>query len=197
MVPSAAQESSEELPKGLFFGVEDRRLGGRAGLTDKHLAVERIRRHQMAEQLKNAANQVIRSISSLKDFDQTGHTDQALDHVVARLDDVAKLGRNLVNEIETSIDRYGDELDALHARDTEEARAALNAPAAPVAPQPGAAGPTAAAASPTPQQLAAAAPKQGGVILSIDVNRGASMAVTPLEMQVARAVAASQRRTTR
>lgn len=158
MVPPSTQENLVDPPRNLFFGVEDRLLGGRTGLSDKHVTVERNRRHQLAEHVINSAIQVANAVRTLKTFDKTGNADQALSHLECSLTDLCKQTRNLMDEVEKAQDRYGDELDALHSRDEAAALAALNAPAAPVAPQPGAAGPSPAAAEPTPHAPAAAGP---------------------------------------
>lgn len=161
MDASSAQETPEVVPpRNLFFNVEDRLLGGRTGLTDKHITVERVRRHQLAEHVINSAIQVANAVRTLKTFDKTGNADQALSHLECSLTDLCKQTRNLIAEVEGSVDRYGDGLDDLAARDAAAARAALNTPAAAAtAPQtPAAAGPNAAAAEPTPQAPAAAAP---------------------------------------
>lgn len=158
MDASSAQETPEVVPpRNLFFNVEDRLLGGRTGLTDKHITVERVRRHQLAEHVINSAIQVANAVRTLKTFDKTGNADQALSHLDCSLTDLCKQTRNLIAEVEGSVDRYGDGLDDLAARDAAEAQAAFNAPAA-AAPPTAAAGPNAAAAEPTPQAPAAAAP---------------------------------------
>jgi hypothetical protein len=143
MDASSTQEFPEVVPpRNLFFNVEDRLLGGRTGLTDKHVTVERIRRHQLAEHVINSAIQVANAVRTMRTFDKTGNADQALGHLECSLEDLCKQTRNLMDEVEKSVDRYGDGLDALHARDAEEARAALNTPAA--------AEPPTAAAGPKP-----------------------------------------------
>jgi hypothetical protein len=160
MDASSAQEKIVDPPRNLFFGVEDRRLGGRTGLTDKHIVVEKSRRYQLAETVINSAIQVANAVRTMRTFDRTGNAEQVLDHLSATLDDLVKQTNNLIAEVEKSVDRYGDELDALHTRDADGARAALNTPAAAEqSPQPpAAAGPNPAAATPTPQALAAAGP---------------------------------------
>ncbi|MCT9624313.1 hypothetical protein HWD94_04135 [Pseudarthrobacter equi] len=163
MVPPAAQESPEaDLPRNLFFGVEDRRLGGRTSLEDKYLDFEASRRQKLATQVIDSALQVADAVRTLRRFDRTGSTPEALGHLAATLDDIAKLGWNLINEVGASSTRYQTEHAALLSREDAaeaEAYAALNAPAAPVAPQPGAAGPTAAAVKTLPQHLTAAVPQ--------------------------------------
>lgn len=147
MDASSSQESPVvDPPRNLFFGVEDRRLGGRAGLADKYLGMEEGRRHQLAEHVISSAIQVANAVRTLRTFDRTGNADQALDHLGASLDDLVKHTRNLTAEVEASVDRYGDGLDALAHRDAEETRAALNTPAA---------------VEPTPQAPTAAGPKPG------------------------------------
>ncbi|MCU1519203.1 MAG: hypothetical protein JWQ75_3924, partial [Pseudarthrobacter sp.] len=44
-----AQERTVEPPRNLFFGVEDRRVGGRKGLEDKYLSMESGRRQKLAQ----------------------------------------------------------------------------------------------------------------------------------------------------
>lgn len=148
-------------PRHLFFGVEDRRLGGRAGLEDKYLSMERARRQKLAQHVIDSALQVANAVRTMRTFDRTGNADQVLDHLGASLDDLCKQTRHLIAEVENSVDRYSDGIDALATRDAAKAAAALNAPAAgepspqgspvagpqpaavPVSPQPGAAaGPT-------------------------------------------------------
>ncbi|MGY4543285.1 hypothetical protein ACVWY0_003218 [Arthrobacter sp. UYNi723] len=146
MDASSSQEKITEPPRHLFFGVEDRRLGGRAGLADKYLGMEKGRRHQLAEHVISSAIQVANAVRTLRTFDRTGNADQALDHLTASLDDLIKHTRNLTAEVEQSVDRYGDGLDLLAHRDAEETRSALNTPAA---------------VEPTPQAQTAAGPKPG------------------------------------
>lgn len=149
MDASIAQEKIVEPPRHLFFGVEDRRLGGRAGLPDKNLWPERDRRQKLAQHVIDSAIQVANAVRTLRTFDRTGNADQALNHLGDSLDDLVKQTANLIAEVEKSVDRYGDGLDALAARDAAEAAAALNAPAA-VEPIPQAA----TAAGPTPLDVA-------------------------------------------
>ncbi|ALV43136.1 hypothetical protein AU252_19860 [Pseudarthrobacter sulfonivorans] len=130
MDASSSQEKIVGPPRHLFFGVEDRRLGGRAGLADKYLGIEKGRRHQLAEHVISSAIQVANAVRTLRTFDRTGNADQALDHLTASLDDLVKHTRNLATEVEQSVDRYGDGLDALATRDAAAATAALNTPAA-------------------------------------------------------------------
>lgn len=149
MDASSSQENLVDPPRNLFFGVEDRRVSGRTGLSDKHVTVERVRRHQLAEHVINSAIQVANAVRTLKTFDKTGNADQALSHLECSLDDLCKQTRNLIDEVEKSVDRYGDEMDALAGRDAAEATAALNTPAAAEqSPQPP------AAAGPTPLHVA-------------------------------------------
>lgn len=166
MVPSAAQETLEvDPPRNLFFGVEDRKQGGPAGLGDAYIFAERARRLKLAQHVIDSANQVANAIRTLRAFDKTGNADQVLDHLNACREDLDKHIRNLTVEVEKSINRYGDELDALHIRDEAEeaaAYAALNAPAA-AAPPTAAAGPHPSAASVIPQPLAAAGPSPADV----------------------------------
>lgn len=156
MDASIAQEKIVEPPRHLFFGVEDRRLGGRAGLADKYLSMEKGRRHQLAEHVISSAIQVANAVRTLRTFDRTGNADQALDHLTASLDDLVKHTRNLAAEVEQSVDRYGDGIDELDSRDAAEATAALNTPAA---------------VEPTPQAPTAAGPKPGpGPIAVVNVH---------------------------
>lgn len=149
MDAASSQEQIVEPPRNLFFGVEDRRLGGRAGLTEKYLSMEKSRRHQLAEHVINSAIQLTNAVRTMRTFDRTGNADQVLDHLNSTLEDLVKQTNNLIAEVETSVDRYGDGLDALAARDAEEASASLNAPAV-------------AAEESTPQAPAATAgPKPG------------------------------------
>ena len=113
MDASSSQEKIVEPPRHLFFGVEDRRLGGRAGLADKYLSMEKGRRHQLAEHVINSAIQLANAVRTLRTFDRTGNADQALDHLTASLDDLVKHTRNLSAEVEQSVDRYGDGMDEL------------------------------------------------------------------------------------
>ncbi|MEJ1195052.1 hypothetical protein [Pseudarthrobacter sp. CCNWLW207] len=172
MDASSSQEKIVEPPRHLFFGVEDRRLGGRAGLTDKHIAVEKTRRHQLAEHVINSAIQVTNAVRTMRTFDRTGNADQVLDHLSCSLEDLVKQTNNLIAEVEKSVDRYGDGLEELAARDAAEAAADLNRcahspdkvcdncePAHIESHLP--AVETPAAATPTPQALAAAGPKPG------------------------------------
>lgn len=168
MDASSSQEKIVEPPRHLFFGVEDRRLGGRAGLADKYLSMEKTRRHQLAEHVISSAIQVANAVRTLRTFDRTGNADQALDHLGASLDDLVKHTRNLTAEVEQSIDRYGDGLDELAARDADAALADLNAPAA-VEPPPQAA--TAAGFTRTPGPSPADVAAQVNANLQMAVNR--------------------------
>lgn len=125
-----APDFLNDLPRHLFFGVEDRRLGGRAGLEDKYLSMERARRNQLAQHVIDTAIQVANAVRTMRTFDRTGNADQVIDHLNASLEDLEKYVRKLTTEVETSIDRYGDGVDALHTRDAASARVALNTPAA-------------------------------------------------------------------
>lgn len=157
MDASSSQEKIVEPPRHLFFGVEDRRLGGRAGLADKYLSMEKGRRQQLAEHVIGSAMQVANAVRTLRTFDRTGNADQALDHLNASLDDLVKHTRNLAAEVEKSVDRYGDGLDELAARDADAALATLNAPAA---------------VEPTPQAPTAAGPKPSDVAqVQANLNR--------------------------
>ena len=158
------QETLEVVPpRNLFFGVEDRRLGGRAGLEDKYLRMEASRRQQLAQHVIDSALQVANAVRTLRTFDRTGNADQVIDHLNASLDDLVKKARNLTAEVEKSVDRYGDGMDALHARDAAEARAALNTPAAvEPSPQAPAAGPTPAAVAQVQANLYRALDRVGG-----------------------------------
>lgn len=128
MDPSTSQASHEaDPPRNLFFGAEDRRLGGRAGLEEKYLVMERSRRHNLAEHVINTANQLASSVRSLRAFDRTGNADMALDHIEATFADLKRHTDNLVNEVTGSVDRYGDELEKLAFRDIADAREATEA----------------------------------------------------------------------
>ena len=68
------QETLEVVPpRNLFFGVEDRRLGGRAGLEDKYLRMEASRRQQLAQHVIDSALQVANAVRTLRTFDRTGN----------------------------------------------------------------------------------------------------------------------------
>lgn len=146
MDASSSQEKIVDPPRNLFFGVEDRRLGGRGGLADKYLSLEHGRRQKLAQEVIESAMQVANAVKTMRTFDRTGNADQVIDHLEATLTDLVKHTRNLTAEVEKSVDRYGDGLDALAERDAAEATAALNTPAA---------------AAVTPQRPAAAGPKPG------------------------------------
>ena len=62
----------------------------------------------------------------MRTFDRTGNADQVLDHLSATLDDLVKQTGNLIGEVEASVDRYGDGIDELKARDAAAALADLN-----------------------------------------------------------------------
>lgn len=176
MDASSAQEKIVEPPRHLFFGVEDRRLGGRAGLNEKHLLVEKSRRYQLAETVIASATQLANGIRTMRTFDRTGNADQAIDHIEATLLDLTKQTRNLINEVEASVDRYGDGLDALNARDAAEALADhKETPAAAVlAPQaPAAAGTTRLDGTPGPSPAAVAAQIQANLNRALDIVAGA------------------------
>ena len=128
MDASSSQASPEvDPPRHLFFGAEDRRLGGRAGLEEKYLVMERARRHQLAEHVINTANQLASAVRTLRAFDRTGNADMALDHIEQTFADLKKQTNNLVNEVTGSVDRYGDELEKLAFRDIAAAREATDA----------------------------------------------------------------------
>lgn len=161
-------------PRHLFFGVEDRRLGGRAGLEEKYISMEKSRRQKLADNVISTSMQLANAVRTMRTFDRTGNADQVIDHIDATLTDLVKLTRNLTGEVESAVDRYANGLGDLAARDAAEVAAALNgcthsphqvcddcepahieAHAAAVPTQ------TPAAATPTPQALAAAGPKPG------------------------------------
>jgi hypothetical protein len=128
MDASSSQASPEaDPPRHLFFGAEDRRLGGRAGLEDKYLVMEKARRHQLAEHVINTANQLASSVRTLRAFDRTGNADMALDHIEQTFADLKKHTDNLVNEVTGSVDRYGDEVEKLAFGDIAAAREATDA----------------------------------------------------------------------
>jgi hypothetical protein len=103
----------------------------------------------------------------MRKFDRTGNADQVLDHLNATLSDLDKYVRNLTAEVEKSVDRYGDELDALNARADAEALAALNTPAA-AAPPTAAAGPQRLDGTPGPSPAAVAAQIQANLHRALD-----------------------------
>jgi hypothetical protein len=125
--PAAQETPVVDPPRHLFFGVEDRRQGGRAGLEDKYLQMEKGRRHQLAEHVIITANQLASAVRTLRAFDRTGNADMALDHIEQTFADLKKHTTNLVNEVTASVDRYGDELEKLAFRDIAAARAASDA----------------------------------------------------------------------
>lgn len=125
--PTAQENPVVDPPRHLFFGAEDRRVGGRTGLEEKHLSIERARRHQLAEHVINTANQLAAAVRTLRAFDRTGNADMALDHIEATFADLKKVTDNLVNEVSKSVDRYGDELEKLAFRDIAAAREATDA----------------------------------------------------------------------
>ena len=130
MDAQSSQGSPEvEPPRNLFFGVEDRRLGGRAGLDEKYLTMERSRRHQLAEHVIFSANQLANAVRTLRAFDRTGDGVAALAHIEHTFEDLRKHTTNLVNEVNASVDRHGDGLDLLSFRDT--ALAAIGEPEQP------------------------------------------------------------------
>lgn len=152
-VQSAPGSFEEDAPRHLFFGCEDRRLGGRAGLDEKHLTIERSRRLQLASHVENSANQLLHAVRSLRAFDRTGDALNALPHLEHTFEDLQKYTTNLVTEVNKSMDRYGDGIDLLALRDAALAADALHqASHAPQTP--------AAAVEPSPQQAPAAAGPQ-------------------------------------
>jgi hypothetical protein len=157
----ASQGSPDvEAPRHLFFGVEDRRMGGRSGLDEKHLVVERSRRQNLAEQVVNGSRQLIASIHTLRAFDRTGDAERALDHIEHTLEDIQKHVRNLVVEVSGSIDRYADNSHLLALRDAALA-ATSETPAA--------------AVEPSPQQAPAAAGTTSGPVHNHGPEEGAGL----------------------
>jgi uncharacterized membrane protein YccC len=127
--PRTQENPYTEPPRHLFFGAEDRRLGGRAGLTDKYLSMEKARRHQLAEHVINTANQLASAVRTLRAFDRTGNAEQVLDHIEATFEDLQKQTKNLIDEVSASVDRYGDALEQLAFQDAKDAM--QSAPPAP------------------------------------------------------------------
>jgi hypothetical protein len=125
--PTAQETPVVDPPRHLFFSAEDRRLGGKAGLADKYLVMEKARRHQLAEHVINTANQLAAAVRTLRAFDRTGNADMALDHIEATFEDLRKYTTNLVNEVTASVDRFGDEMEKLAFRDIAAAREATDA----------------------------------------------------------------------
>jgi len=153
-----------ELPRRFYFGVEDRRLAGRAGLEEKYLAPERSRRQRQKEHAIFKLQQVIGALKTTSAFDETGNILSALPHLADSLEDAVKLTRNFMSDVDAAVDRYGDALDELTTRDAEAAKAAMNGRHEPSAtPQS-----PAAAVEPSPTVPATAGPKPGpGLIPSI------------------------------
>lgn len=131
-VPRSQGYLNSDLPRHLYFGAEDRRLGGRAGLEEKYLTMEKARRHQLAEHVINTANQLATSVRTLRAFDRTGSADMALDHIEQTFEDLRKHTTNLVNEVNASVDRHADEVERLAFQDIADGRAT-----APPRPKPG------------------------------------------------------------
>lgn len=125
--PTAQETPVVDPPRHLFFGAEDRRQGGRAGLDDKYLSMEKARRHQLAEHVINTANQLASAVRTLRAFDRTGNADMALDHLEQTFVDLKKHTDHLVNEVTGSVDRYGEEMEKLAFRDIAAAREASDA----------------------------------------------------------------------
>ncbi|MBT2594758.1 hypothetical protein [Arthrobacter sp. ISL-72] len=124
---STPETPAVDPPRHLFFGAEDRRQGGKAGLVDKYLSMEKARRHQLAEHVIVTANQLASAVRTLRAFDRTGNADMAVDHIEQTFEDLRKYTTNLVNEVNASVDRYGDELEQLAFRDIRAAREASDA----------------------------------------------------------------------
>ncbi|MDN4645385.1 hypothetical protein [Arthrobacter sp. PsM3] len=124
---TAQENPVADPPRHLFFGAEDRRQGGRAGLDEKYLVMEKARRHQLAEHVINTANQLASAVRTLRAFDRTGNAEMALDHIEQTFADLKKYTSNLVNEVTGSVDRFGDELERLAFRDIAAAREATDA----------------------------------------------------------------------
>jgi hypothetical protein len=116
---SSQSQPGTDAPRHLFFGAEDRRLGGRAGLTDKYLTMEKARRHQLAEHVINTANQLANAVRTLRTFDRTGSAEQALAHIEATFEDLGKQTRNLVDEVNAAVERHEEGLAELAIRPTE------------------------------------------------------------------------------
>lgn len=135
-VQSAQGNPEDEAPRHLFFGCEDRRLGGRAGLDEKHLTIERSRRLQLASHVENTATQLVNAVRALRAYDRTGDALDALPHLLHTFQDLQKYTTNLADEVNKSMDRYGDNIDLLALRDAALATAAMKTPTAAVEPSP-------------------------------------------------------------
>lgn len=122
--PSSQEVPEVPAPRHLFFGVEDRRLGGRTGLNEKHIAVEKSRRHKLADDVINTAHQLASAVRTLRAFDRTGDAEMALGHLEHTMKDLKGYTLLLVKEVSASVDRYGDNIDLLTFHDAAEAATA-------------------------------------------------------------------------
>lgn len=104
------QPFERPLPRRVYFGAADKQhLAGRpvnAG-GDVH-ALEVGRRQKLAATVTQRAEDVAGAVRSLRAFDSTGNTEDALNHLQTALQDLNKAHAILVDDVTESIGRYRD-----------------------------------------------------------------------------------------
>lgn len=104
MTPSGTPDPDYiELPRNLYFGVQDHKL---AGLNEKYLPTERLRRIQTKDQAIIKGQHLISALKTVSSFDNTGNVLDALPHLADSLEDVIKAVRKYESEIEAAAHRY-------------------------------------------------------------------------------------------
>lgn len=152
-----AESRLDQFPRNLFFQALDHQTGT-AALPESEVKVIQNKRFADARRLYTQLEHLVRALKSVESFDVMGNAGLAAVNLDDLELDIHKQIRNFIREIESAEDRYGDACDAErggcgHSADRvcdncEPEHIESHAPAIE----------TPAAATPTPQALAAAGP---------------------------------------
>ncbi|MEW9874011.1 hypothetical protein [Arthrobacter sp. HS15c] len=150
-----AESRLDQFPRNLFFQAVDHQTGP-AALPESEVKVIQNKRFADARRLHTQLEHLVRALKSVESFDVMGNAGLAAVNLDDLELDIHKQIRNFIREIEAAEDRYGDAIDAErggcgHSADRvcdncEPEHIESHAPKTP------------AAATPTPQALAAAGP---------------------------------------
>lgn len=102
--------SAAPLPRRVYFGAADKQHLAKkpvSGGPSVH-ELEVGRRGKLAANVSARADDVAAAIKSLRAFDFTGFTEDALDHLQATVEDLNRAHRILVDDVTESIGRYRD-----------------------------------------------------------------------------------------
>lgn len=103
------QPHDSQLPRRVYFGAADRQhlAGKQVSGGDLH-ALEVSRRQKLAQTLIQRAEDVAAAVKTVRAMDNTGNTENALDHLQATLQDLTKSHRIFVDDLTDAIARYRD-----------------------------------------------------------------------------------------